>query len=178
MVALTSNLGTQHLLAERKYNKRQRLKSYFSWLHGFRKMDFFENTVIQISTVNYDLTCPPPIIPRWAQHPGVTLNCKVIWIHYTFDKIKTYLKIHIIVQINTVGNVSLSFEVGTLCLLVAEGEAVPQLVAVLVLQHVPHLRLQTCTHTFCGDSPYDNNSHLHTCGNPDGGLCSQARAQI
>ena len=92
--------------------------------------------------------------------------------------IKTYLKIHIIVQINTFGNVSLSFEVWTLCLLVAEGEAVPQLVAVLVLQHVPHLRLQTYTHTVCGDSPYDNNSHLHTCGNPDEGLCSQARAQI
>ena len=29
MVALTSNLGTQHLLAERKYNERHRLKSYF-----------------------------------------------------------------------------------------------------------------------------------------------------
>ena len=73
------------------------------------------------------------------------------------------MKIHIIPEVNILGNVAIGLEVGTLEVLLAEGEAVPQLVAVFKLQHVPHLHLDPLLVTLIYSSPVNLGRRRSVC---------------
>ena len=63
------------------------------------------------------------------------------------------MKIHIIPEIDILMYGAIGLEVRTLEVLLAEGETVPQLVAVFKLQHVPHLHFDPLLVTLIYSSP-------------------------
>ena len=78
-------------------------------------------------------------------------------------EIKHYLKIHVIPKIDILVNGAIGLEVRTLEVLLAEGEAVPQLVAVFKLQHVPHLHLDPLLVTLIYSSPVNLGRRRSVC---------------
>ena len=78
-------------------------------------------------------------------------------------EIKHYLKIHVIPKIDILVNGAIGLEVRTLEVLLAEGEAVPQLVAVFKLQHVPHLHLDPLLVTLIYSSPVNLGQRRSVC---------------
>ena len=73
------------------------------------------------------------------------------------------MKIHVIPEVNILGDVAIGLEVRTLEVLLTEGEAVPQLVAVFKLQHVPHLHLDPLLVTLIYSSPVNLGRRRSVC---------------